>query len=398
MRSERKTCQRIHFILFLGALLAGFSVSNLVPGMTSITQTLGTIPNKVQLTLSAFLVSFAFAQLFYGTISDYYGRRSAYILGMSIFIIGALICYLSTGMPSFILGRFIQGAGIGCATVLSMAILLDVQKQPSALNFTYLIITFMVGIVAAPIIGVFIAYLWHWHLLYLFTGIFAITILLLAIFSLPETNFYYHGEHTFFLWNYWQLMKDRTFMGNVIIACLIVSMPLVIFSTLPLLLATSNHLSLASFTWLMMLCIGLFMIGCYIGYLLTKHLSINNTITFSILLMLIASASGLLLGTLELIYLDAIYIPTCFLLIGAGIALPGTLSACLEKVNAYPGTAIAMQLFCLGIIASLSNLFTAILDEDSQLPLMGLFLIMATFMLLVFWLVVPKNNTTMANV
>ncbi len=392
MLDEKKTCQKIHLLLFLGTLLAGFSLNNLVPGISSITQTLNTDPDSIQLTFPAFLISFAFAQLFYGTISDYYGRRYAYILGLLIFIIGAIICYLSISIPVFLLGRFIQGAGIGCTIVLSIAILLDLQKHPLTSNFTYIIITVTIGIVAAPICSVYISFLWHWQLIYLVASIYGLILLFFAIFYLPETNFYCYDEHVFFLQNYWKLAKNRCFIGYLIISCLLFSMPLVIFSTLPLLLATVFHLPPFSFTWLTLFCVGFFMMGCYLGYLLTKHLSTNNIINFSILVMIAASAGGLFLSTLEFIHLSVVYIPICFLLMGAGIILPRALSACLEKVKQYPGTAISVQVFFLGIIAGLSHIFTAILSEENQLPLMGLLLILSIATLLIFWLLIPKNK------
>jgi len=46
-----------------------------VPSMPEIGRLLGASPAEVQLTLSSYLVGFAFGQIIYGAISDRYGRK-----------------------------------------------------------------------------------------------------------------------------------------------------------------------------------------------------------------------------------------------------------------------------------------------------------------------------------
>jgi MFS family permease len=48
-----------------------------------------------------------------GDIADYFGRRSAIILGRGIFSVGAICENASTALPLMVVGRFIAGLGVG---------------------------------------------------------------------------------------------------------------------------------------------------------------------------------------------------------------------------------------------------------------------------------------------
>ena len=181
-------------------------------------------------------------------------------------------------------------------------------------------------------------------------------------------------------------------MGYLLTSCLLFCTPLIVFITMPILLATAFQLSVVSFTWLCIINVGFYLFGIYFGNLLTNGLRKNSIISLGMLIMILSSAIGLLLGALEMVNLEVIYLPTCFILLGSGLSLPCSLSAYTDKIKEYPGTAVSIQLFCLALIASGVNIFNAILHEDDQIPLMGVFLIVSLLALVVFWLVVPKSQ------
>ena len=65
------------FIAFLGALSALAPLSNdlLVPSLPLVAAGLGSSHGDIQLTMTAVLMGFAMGQLFYGPLSDRFGRR-----------------------------------------------------------------------------------------------------------------------------------------------------------------------------------------------------------------------------------------------------------------------------------------------------------------------------------
>src|SRR5262245_58953891 len=62
---------------------------------------------------SAFLLAQAATIPIYGRLADLYGQRRVFAAGTSLFLVGSLLCGLSTSMTQLILFRVVQGLGAG---------------------------------------------------------------------------------------------------------------------------------------------------------------------------------------------------------------------------------------------------------------------------------------------
>jgi EmrB/QacA subfamily drug resistance transporter len=62
----------------------------------------------------------------YGKLSDLFGRRLIFMIGVSIFLTGSVLCAISSEMGQFIVFRGIQGLGAGALFPVSLAIIADI--------------------------------------------------------------------------------------------------------------------------------------------------------------------------------------------------------------------------------------------------------------------------------
>lgn len=74
----------------------------------------------------AYLVTATPSGPIYGKLSDIFGRRPIFIIGVAIFLTGSLLCGLSQEMWQFILFRGIQGLGAGALFPVALAIIGDI--------------------------------------------------------------------------------------------------------------------------------------------------------------------------------------------------------------------------------------------------------------------------------
>ena len=112
------------WLILLGALMAvaPLSIDMYLPGFPAVAREFGVAPGAVQLTLATFFVGLAIGQLFYGPISDRFGRKKPLYVGYTLYGLASLGCALAPGVTALAGWRFVQAIG-GCAgMVISRAI------------------------------------------------------------------------------------------------------------------------------------------------------------------------------------------------------------------------------------------------------------------------------------
>ncbi len=72
--------------------------------------------------MTGFLLVFGIAIPFYGRLADRYGAKPLFILGLSLFALGSLVCALAPGFGILLLGRIIQASGGGAVPGLGMTL------------------------------------------------------------------------------------------------------------------------------------------------------------------------------------------------------------------------------------------------------------------------------------
>ncbi len=97
-----------------------------MPAIPAVKAALGLSESVAQLTFSIALFSMAFATLFYGSLSDRYGRRPVLLSGLCLFLAGSAISAGATSVTVLVLGRLVQAVGAGCGITLVRAIAQDV--------------------------------------------------------------------------------------------------------------------------------------------------------------------------------------------------------------------------------------------------------------------------------
>jgi DHA1 family bicyclomycin/chloramphenicol resistance-like MFS transporter len=105
---------------------------------------------SVQLTLSLFLAGFACGQIFYGPLSDRFGRRPVMLGGLMLYCLGSLGCILAASIEMLIAARFAQALGACAGPVIGRAIVRDLW---GALDSARIIAYMGSAMALAPLLG-----------------------------------------------------------------------------------------------------------------------------------------------------------------------------------------------------------------------------------------------------
>lgn len=160
-----------HRVVILLALLLGLQAVTTdlyLPALPAIRESLGASMAQIQLTLTALLLAFGLSQLFWGPLSDRYGRRPILLTGMSAYVLASLACVMAPSIDWLILARAIQGMAMGAAVMAARAIVRDLFQPHEGAHVMSQALTGL-GIIActcAPLGGLLSDWLgWRYALL-----------------------------------------------------------------------------------------------------------------------------------------------------------------------------------------------------------------------------------------
>ncbi len=186
MRAAPTSFLFIVLMSLLGAMSA-FATDMSLAAVEPMARDLGVSSNTVGLSLSAFMLSFALSPLFYGPLSDRFGRRPVALLACSVYVIGGLGCVFAGSLPSLLACRFVQGIG-GGARPLGLAIIGDHFRGPAAREkMSYVSALSLLAPLLAPSIGALLMGFGSWRWIYLFLTLTGAAALLLVHWKLGES-------------------------------------------------------------------------------------------------------------------------------------------------------------------------------------------------------------------
>jgi len=173
----------------LTTTLTALSIDTMLPALGEISADLNVREaNDRQLILVFVFAGLASAQIFYGPLSDRFGRKPIIFVGLGIFALGAIISGAADSFSTMLAGRFIQGVGAASPRIVIMAMVRDRYKGDTMASIASLIMmVFVIVPVIAPMIGQAIVIVGHWRWIFYFFVFCASIIMIWFAFGQAET-------------------------------------------------------------------------------------------------------------------------------------------------------------------------------------------------------------------
>ena len=108
------------------------------------------------LTIGAYAITQMIFQLPFGSLSDRFGRKFMIFVGLIIFIIGSLICAISTDIYTMLFGRLLQGCGaVGAVATAMISDLVSEDKRSKAMAMMggMIGIAFAISMILSPLLS-----------------------------------------------------------------------------------------------------------------------------------------------------------------------------------------------------------------------------------------------------
>lgn len=110
--------------LMLGLFMAALDQTIVSTAMTTIIQKLGGLESFIWV-YSAYMIAMVVSTPIFGKLSDMYGRKMFFLMGLVLFLIGSILCGTAMNMEQLIVYRAIQGIGGGALMPIVFTIIYD---------------------------------------------------------------------------------------------------------------------------------------------------------------------------------------------------------------------------------------------------------------------------------
>lgn len=177
------------FLLVFSVISAAIEIDLALPSFPDMARAFSVSEEVIEGTISLNFLGFCISALFYGPLSDRYGRRPTLLFGTVLFLIGSLCCSFASTIDVILIARFIQGLGAAGSFVLVFTMLSDVFEGNEVTRWMGFLNAILTATMAfAPILGGYLNIYFGWNASYTFISLLTSIQLVLLYLFLPETR------------------------------------------------------------------------------------------------------------------------------------------------------------------------------------------------------------------
>ena len=186
---ERMSVAEFASLVALLTSLIALSIDAMLPALPQIAADLAVgNPNDTQLVIGLFLLGNAFGQLFFGPLSDTFGRKPVIVAGLSLFLVGCAVSVFAESFSMLLLGRVLQGVGASGPRTVTMSMVRDLYSGRSMAQIMSISMSIFILVpMLAPALGQAIMLLMGWRYIFGTFILFGVLGLLWLLLRQPET-------------------------------------------------------------------------------------------------------------------------------------------------------------------------------------------------------------------
>ncbi|WP_271784330.1 multidrug effflux MFS transporter [Aquimarina algiphila] len=234
----KKKLAQFEFVTLMASLMSivALAIDALLPALDIIGVTIGvTQIADNQLLITMIFLGLGIGPLFFGPISDSFGRKPVVYMGFLLFIIASFICIFATSIEMMVVGRILQGIGLSAPRTIAIAMIRDIYSGDyMARIMSFVTVVFLLVPIIAPALGKFVLDHYNWQAIFYIQLIFGLLVSFWFWKRQAETlevSKRIKFTSNIFLDGLKELLKYKTTMGYTLISGFIVGSFMVYLST-----------------------------------------------------------------------------------------------------------------------------------------------------------------------
>lgn len=378
-------------ILVAVSAIGPLALNIFIPSIPGLARYYAVDYGTIQLTFTLYLIGLAVSQLFYGPLSDRYGRRPVLLAGLALFVVASLVCALAPPLEVLIAARVLQAVG-GCSgIVLSRAIVRDLYGRDKAASVIgYITMAWVAAPMLAPSLGGLLDMYFGWQSSFLVVALAGAAALLGGLRWLHETN-HRRGPNGGLLGvfgGFGRLLRSPLYLGYSLPTALTTAVFFSFLAGAPYL--TIEVLGLSPFAyglWFIFVSFGYFL-GNFASARFSERLGVDRMILIGSLLALAGTAITAACVLAGLLSPWSLFLPMLLVSLGNGMSIANGIAGSVSVVPAIAGAASGLAGFLQMGLGAASAQFVGVLQSGWTEAMATINLLWAAAALAVFLLLV----------
>jgi DHA1 family bicyclomycin/chloramphenicol resistance-like MFS transporter len=342
--------------VLLGVLMAlpALGTDLFVPALPALTESLGAPVGAGQFTLTAYFAGLAVGMLFWGPLSDRFGRKPVLLAGLATMLAASVAAGLVDSIAGVAAARLAQGLAMSSGAVIVRSIVRDLHAHEQAARMLASItIVFSIVPIAAPLAGAQLAGHWGWQAVFwaltaAATALFAATALRLEE-TAPQPR---RSIHPLALGRaFATILGDGRFYPPVLVFLCAQAGILAWVSNSAFTLISGLGVPTVAYGWMFALVMLGQIAGAWASRRLVLGLGMAKLIRAGALLAVAAGAVAAALAWAGVAHWLAVVVPFAFYLFGTALIAPSATASALSPFPGAAGTASSL----LGAISFISG-------------------------------------------
>lgn len=333
-------------VVGLFSMLGALSIDIYFPSFGAMEIAFGASPASIQQTLTAYMIPYAVASLFYGPLSDALGRRTLLLSSLVMFGVASLACALSDSLEAVLAWRAIQGISAGAPKVLGRAIVRDLYSpDQTQRTMAWVGVLFGIAPACAPVLGGWLQVTVGWQGAFVFVAVFTVAVAALTWWKVPETHPREKRlplEVGGLLRQCGLLLRNRRFVQISILLGLGFAPAFLCIASAPRIVMGHWGLSETGFGYLAFPMTAGMMLGGVVAARLAGRVGRNQAIASGLLLTLFFAVGTLFAATSGAGHLVAV-IPMALMAASSSLIFPALTVEALESAQQARGTASSLS-------------------------------------------------------
>lgn len=306
---------------------------------------------QMQLTLTSLLLAFGLSQLFWGPLSDRFGRKPILLLGLAGFTAAAVFSIFSSGIDGLIVWRIVQGISMGACVMCARALVRDLYTPLEGARAMSKGLTGLgvLACVSGPIGGALTqAFGWEGNMSGL--AVFGGASLLLLTLRLQETlpqrnpNALVPSE---LVRTWWQILRHPTFWAYTLLSTATYTGLFTFLAASSFVFINMHGLKESEYGLIIFLSSLVYISGTFLCRRLIPKLGVRRTVALAAGMSLSAGTLLLALDWMGIHTVWAIVVPYCLFMLGHGVHQPCGQSGAVSPFPHAAGSASALSGFIM---------------------------------------------------